>query len=62
MSPNLQANSNAAKKSLKDLVKKYGSLKKYVSVEVHTKQEATEENMDKLQGAIESEVDKLNGS
>ncbi|KAH9860681.1 hypothetical protein J1614_012013 [Plenodomus biglobosus] len=46
---NLQINSNAAKKTLKDLVKKNGPHKKYVTVEVDPNQEVTEANIDKLE-------------
>jgi hypothetical protein len=46
---NLQINSNAAKKTLKDLAKRNGSHKKYVTVEVDPNQDATEANMDKLE-------------
>lgn len=56
---NLQVNSNANKKSLQDLVKKYGSHKKYVTMEVDTTQQVTTENLDKLQESIESKIDEL---
>ncbi|KAL5371413.1 hypothetical protein PMIN06_012935 [Paraphaeosphaeria minitans] len=46
---NLQINSNAAKKTLKDLAKKNGSHKKYVTVEVDPNQEVSEANIDRLE-------------
>ncbi|GIK00799.1 hypothetical protein Aspvir_004828 [Aspergillus viridinutans] len=58
---NLQINSNAGKKSLQQLVKKHGSHKKFVTVQVDSQQEVTAENMDKLQEKIESEIDKIDG-
>jgi membrane glycosyltransferase len=58
---NLQINSNAGKKSLQQLVKKYGSHKKYVTVQVDAQQDVTGENMDRLQERMESEIDKIAG-
>ncbi|PYH92498.1 hypothetical protein BO71DRAFT_284332, partial [Aspergillus ellipticus CBS 707.79] len=45
---NLQVNSNAAKKSLQQLDRKHSSHKKYLTVQVDSGQEATQENLDKL--------------
>ena len=56
---NLQINSNAQARSLQNLVRKHGSHKKYVTIQVDTTQEATEENLDKLQKDVESKIDAL---
>jgi hypothetical protein len=57
---NLQINSNATKKSLKDLDQKNGSHTKYVTVEVDPNQEATEDNMNKLEEEFVEAVDNSN--
>jgi hypothetical protein len=54
----LQINSNATKKTLKNLVQKHGSHATYATVNVDPAQEITEENMDKLAEEICDEVDK----
>jgi len=56
---NLQINSNAQKKTLQDLARKHGAHKKNITVEVDTTQDATEENLDKLQSEVESKIDEL---
>lgn len=56
---NLQINSNAKKKSLQDLVKKYGPHWKYVTVEVDTTQAVNNENLGGLQTVVEEKIDEL---
>ncbi|KAK2761258.1 hypothetical protein FQN54_001780 [Arachnomyces sp. PD_36] len=56
---NLQVNSNAQKKSLRDLVRRHGSHRKYISIEVDTTQPVNEENLDKLQTVVEEKIDEL---
>ena len=57
---NLQINANAGKTTLKDMVKKFGSHKKYATVEVDPNQEVSEANMDNLQEQICDEIDSDN--
>ncbi|KAF2426323.1 hypothetical protein EJ08DRAFT_593750, partial [Tothia fuscella] len=54
---NLQINSNATKRTLQPLVRKNGSQKKYVTVKVDPKQEASEENFNKLEDHFADELD-----
>ncbi|KAL9619927.1 MAG: hypothetical protein Q9160_005484 [Pyrenula sp. 1 TL-2023] len=56
---NLQVNADADSRSLQDLVKKYGTHKKFASVTVDTTQAATKENLAKIHNEFQSQVDDI---
>ena len=56
----LQVNADAKESALRSLARKYGSHRKYVSLQVDTTQEVNETNPNNLNNKVDEEIDALN--